>query len=268
MSDDSSSALIPPLLPGPIPRPWGFWPTWGLFAVVFAGYSVAQTLGLGIAVGLRTLTGHELPQTPEALGLLMFDGMVLSMATLASLPAAIGLTAMFASLRRPLSVRDYLGLRWPTARESAVWTGMLALFLVALTGAAEMATRFFGRPEISEFMRTVFLSARDNPLLWLAVLVAAPVGEEVMFRGFLFAGLAQSRIGPVWAAIMSSAMWAGIHLQYDLFDMAGIFFLGLLLSAAWWKTRSVYLCIGLHALVGLVASVEMVWTLSQDGLDR
>jgi membrane protease YdiL (CAAX protease family) len=239
-----------------------------LFAAIFAGFSVAQSVGLGFVLGWRMASGHQPVALPGNLRLLMFDGAILAAATLTSLPAVIGLTGLFAWLKRPMRVRDYLGLRWPALREFVVWIGALALFTVGEATAGWVATRFFGRPEVSQFMRSAFLSAHDNPLLWFAVLVGAPVGEELMFRGFLFAGLAASKAGPVWAAVISSVLWAGIHLQYDLFDITEIFVLGLLLSAVWWKTRSLFLCMLLHSLVGLLASAEMFWLFSHGGLDR
>ncbi|EKN00623.1 MULTISPECIES: CPBP family intramembrane glutamic endopeptidase [unclassified Acidocella] len=53
------------------------------------------------------------------------------------------------------------------------------------------------------------------PALLLAICVLAPIVEEILFRGILFAGLA-SRLGPVWAALLSSLLFAALHAPEKL----------------------------------------------------
>ena len=48
------------------------------------------------------------------------------------------------------------------------------------------------------------------PGLLFAMVVLAPVGEETLFRGFLYAGIAASRAGPVVAIIVSSVAFAAV----------------------------------------------------------
>ena len=100
--------------------------------------------------------------------------------------------------------------------------------------------------------------------IWLAVIVAAPVFEEIFFRGFLFKGLQHSRIGPLGAILVTSLLWATIHLQYDLWDLGIIFALGIFLGFARLKTGSVYATIALHALVNLIATIETVAVIGQE----
>jgi membrane protease YdiL (CAAX protease family) len=95
------------------------------------------------------------------------------------------------------------------------------------------------------------------PALAVAVVVLAPAFEELLFRGFLYAGLARSRLGPLGAIVVAAAGWAAIHRQYDLIDAAAIFVLGLLFGAARWRTGSTTLAFGLHAAVNLTAVVQV-----------
>ena len=92
----------------------------------------------------------------------------------------------------------------------------------------------------------------------LAIVVAAPVSEETLFRGFFFAGVAHSRIGVPGAIILGSLIWALIHLQYDFYGMATIFFSGLLLGYVRFKTGSIYATMFLHGLMNLLATIETV----------
>jgi membrane protease YdiL (CAAX protease family) len=83
----------------------------------------------------------------------------------------------------------------------------------------------------------------------LTVVVVAPIGEEILFRGFLFRGWHRSD-KDAWAVIIVIALlWALIHLQYDLYDMAQVFAYGLLLGWLRWKTGSTILTILLHGLI-------------------
>ena len=62
--------------------------------------------------------------------------------------------------------------------------------------------------------------------LLLAIVVVAPIGEEIAFRGFLYRGLV--RPGCEMLAIVVIALaWALLHIQYDWLGMAQIFAAGL-----------------------------------------
>ena len=129
---------------------------------------------------------------------------------------------------------------------------------LALAAASDGLTLLLERPLVPEFMLNIYQTAGVLPLFWLAIVVMAPVFEEVFFRGFMFAGLERSKLGGLGAIVVTSFAWAAIHVQYDLYGMATVFVLGLLFGAARLRSRSVLLTIGLHATVNLVASLELV----------
>jgi uncharacterized protein len=95
-------------------------------------------------------------------------------------------------------------------------------------------------------------------ILWLALLVAAPLFEELFFRGFLIKGLSASALRWYAAVIISSVMWAAIHIQYDLYGMATILVLGFILGTARIKSGSTILTMLLHSLTNLVATGEVI----------
>jgi membrane protease YdiL (CAAX protease family) len=91
--------------------------------------------------------------------------------------------------------------------------------------------------------------------LLAAVVVVAPIGEEIIFRGFLFRGLAK----PGWEvhAVGGIALaWALLHIQYDWFGMAQIFLAGLMLGWFRWASGSTILTIGMHMLINLLSMIE------------
>jgi len=105
----------------------------------------------------------------------------------------------------------------------------------------------------SSFMTDTYNTAGWLPLLWVAVVGFAPIFEEAFFRGFLFAGLQRSRIGVVGTILLTSLVWASLHLQYNIIGMATIVLLGLVLGVVRFKTRSLWSTILIHSLWNFVA---------------
>jgi CAAX protease family protein len=86
--------------------------------------------------------------------------------------------------------------------------------------------------------------------LVVAVVIVAPVVEEVFFRGFVFAGL-RTRYDWRWAAVISSALFAAAHMQLTFFIPA--FILGGLFAYLYQKSGSVWPSMIIHALVNALA---------------
>jgi membrane protease YdiL (CAAX protease family) len=101
-------------------------------------------------------------------------------------------------------------------------------------------------------------SARDAGwlvALLLAIVVVAPVGDEIAFRGCLYRGLV--RPGHEWLAIIAIALaWALLHIQYDWLGMAQIFTAGLILGWFRWASSSTVLTIVMHVLINIEAMTE------------
>jgi membrane protease YdiL (CAAX protease family) len=94
------------------------------------------------------------------------------------------------------------------------------------------------------------------PWRLLTVVVVAPIGEETLFRGFLFRGWHRAS-HDAWAVIIVTArLWALIHLQYDLYYLARVLAYGLVLGWFRWATGSTILTILLHGLINLEGMLE------------
>jgi membrane protease YdiL (CAAX protease family) len=118
-------------------------------------------------------------------------------------------------------------------------------------------TYLLDRPIIPEFMLRAYETAYFVPLLWLAIVIAAPLAEELFFRGFLFESVRYTRLGVTGAVVITSLLWAVIHLQYGPYEITTVFILGLILGVARLITGSIYTPIVMHGLVNLVATVEV-----------
>ena len=245
------AGLPPPQRGGRSGRPWGFWATLGwaaLWLAVFLGTGMVFCL---VAVVVLAAMGQvsDIVQGAEALAT---NGLLLGLVAVAQVPIMVGLTALLAWIRMPVSA--YLGLRWPGYRQTAV--GLVAL--LALIVGQDALSWSLGRPIVAEFMLTAYRTAAFLPVLVVALLVAAPVVEEVFFRGFMYKGLAASKVGPAGAILITSLVWAAIHLQYDAYGMGLIFTAGILLGLVRWRTKSVLLPILLHGMINAVATVQTI----------
>ncbi len=237
----------PPLIQ---PKPWGFWATVGLGMAILGVFIAVQTF---VTVGFVVVQHLPITDNKE----LESNGLLLCLATLTSAPLAGGLTVLFASLRKPMTAGEYLALKLPTWRQ--VWPSVLALVAYCVT--TDWVSVSLGRPLVPDVMVDAYRSAGNVPLIWVTLVVVAPLFEEVFFRGFLFTGLQHSRLGGIGAITLTSLAWATIHLQYDWIGMLYILAAGFLLGTVRVRTGSVWLCILLHALMNAAATLETIWLL-------
>lgn len=101
----------------------------------------------------------------------------------------------------------------------------------------------------------------DLVLVVVALVVLAPVTEELIFRGILLSRLVRS-MSPVWAIVVSAALFALIHYLGDQNAVAalpGLFLIAVALGYAAIKTGSLSLPIFLHAGVNLTATVLLLF---------
>jgi membrane protease YdiL (CAAX protease family) len=231
--------------------PWSLPATIGFALLVGALYMLLQ---FGVMVVLVGIGGHASGHAANAhgIGSLRNYGDVLTFGLLLSAVGAGALLLVIVRARRGLAVGDYLAWRRVSFQAIAFWIGMLVLYILAW----EFLASFLGRNQIPGFMRAAYTSTSYIPLLWAAVIVFAPVFEELFFRGFLFAGIAASRLGAAGAVVLTAVLWAGLHMQYDLYDMTSVFLLGLLFGMARLRSGSLWPSLSMHMFANLVATVE------------
>jgi len=182
------------------------------------------------------------------------DGTRLAVVSLVSTPIMI-ITLMLASRRSGSNVLAYLGLDIPRRRHIAITVAGLAVWIVFV----DALTLALGRDVVPPWMLETYRSARaDGSLIWLllSVVVAAPIGEELLFRGFVFRAFVDTQPDAIYNIVLISLIWSLGHFQYDWFVIAGIFVFGMLLGLVRWSTGSTTLTILLHMLNNLEGWVE------------
>jgi len=242
--DSSDSTTANP--PAASARPFGPWASIALTIVLLVVLATVQGV---IMVGLEA--SRKVPSASDgAQNRPLMDGFVISVATLASSVVLVAVVALLARARR-YPLREYLALRLPTARQA----GLAICGLIVLMVASDSTSYLLGRPLVPQVMVDIY---RTSPLflLILAVVLAGAASEEVVFRGFLYEGIAQSRWGPVVAVLVSAVFWAAPHLQYDAYGVVTIALFGLYLGGVRFKTRSLPMTLLLHGLSNAISLAE------------
>jgi membrane protease YdiL (CAAX protease family) len=213
----------------------------------------AFALLAGQIVALLALTwwfGRGLTHLPNFTG----DGTAITLVIAVSTPVEVVLLALFAG-RASASFAEYLGLIWP--RRGEVVFGIATLVVVIIAG--NVLSWLLGHPIVTPFQVDIYTTASAGGWLlwlWLAVVVATPIGEEILFRGFLFRGWLRAP-RDVWPVIVvTSLLWALIHVQYDWYVIGQVFVFGLLLGWMRWASGSTILTILLHALINTEGMIE------------
>lgn len=237
----------------PKPTPWGFWATIGFSCIIAVVYFLAVIiLSILFVVAAKILKPQidimKFAQSLES------NGLFLALMTCVSAPLVIGLSLLFAKIRKNITIKEYLSLNSIGWRQFVKWTLILLLFIVC----SEALTFALGRPIVSDFMLNAYHTVHFTPLLWLGFIIAAPLYEEIFFRGFLFKGIENSRAGPIGAVIITSLAWSSLHVQYDFIIIVCIFAGGLLLGWARLKTNSIYIPIAMHVLQNLLATIVVI----------
>lgn len=95
-------------------------------------------------------------------------------------------------------------------------------------------------------------------LMGLIAVVLAPLAEEFVFRGVLFASFQKTRLGVIGSTILLSAGWSVMHWGYSSQNLVALFCLGLLFGYIVWRTGSLWPAIVGHMANNLVAVAALV----------
>jgi len=135
---------------------------------------------------------------------------------------------------------EYLGLIRPRGRY-VLWS-MLAFFLPPALSAIALQFGPLGAegPPPVTFIEAVSFVIEGT--------IFAPVVEELVFRGFLFRGLAESRPGPIGAIVLTALLWSAIHTDSTWIGSANLVCAGLLLGWLRWRSASTIPTIAVHSL--------------------
>jgi membrane protease YdiL (CAAX protease family) len=239
--------------PSPQPPHWGFFATMTWAVVIMATHASLQ-LGTFAAVAKWYHTAPAEAAFWELVYSATDNGYFFSLSIFVTTIVGCAAIARIVKLKPGSSLVEYLAIKPVSLRTMLAWSALLVVLLFLEGAIGEVLGLRFS----DDFMPTIYATSSPAWMLWLAVIIGAPLFEETFFRGFLFAGLATSFVRPIGAAVVTAAMWTALHMQYDGVGTALLFFLGLLLGAARIASGSLLAPLGIHALENLLALLKTV----------
>jgi len=107
-----------------------------------------------------------------------------------------------------------------------------------------------------EDINDLFQNKAILPLTGFALVISAPVAEEIFFRAFIFGGLIR-KLGVFWSMLVSGLIFAAFHVQSA--NTAGLILpftlVGMLFAWLYYRTGSLWPNMAAHALFNLVSFV-------------
>ncbi len=245
--------------------------------IIFFGTMVAT---LFVAIPLTNIFSNILglssyfpADTP--LNLMLNDGTVLSVSLLLNLAVFAFYCWLILKIRHKKFLH-YLAFKSLSLKMTFIFVGIWVLFAIA----SEVLFYLIDHQPM-DFLNVYYDSAKPLWLLILGIVVIAPIYEELIFRGLLWRAIAEqfatrqlnqqqtsiidgtdgesndkinrerkgaTKIGAIVATIITALLFTGIHLQYDMFELATIFTLALILGFARYRSDSLWLPILLHMI--------------------
>lgn len=209
-----------------------------LLIAVYLGLQIGAVIMLAIPIGMEHLR-LSLPAMEE---LIMSDRRIY----------VIGINAAWITLLTLLAICPPQSRRGWQAQLGlvpvAIWPaiGWVLLGLLLLAGPA-LGSEYIMDERSQKAIQALAKGFAAPVPFFLVVVFAAPIIEELIFRGYVFSEWSK-RMGFWGTALCSTAIFTIMHTQYGPVALAYVFLLGFILAGFRWKTGSVYPCIALHML--------------------
>jgi len=242
---------------------WSFWKTIGISVfVIVGGNFLIQYLIIGGHILFATFQKTQFAWSREYL-LKFTDDLIhrssfISESILVSDVISIIMILYFTALKDKGNMKNYLGFNPVKPVPFLAWQIIMVAFYFGANYIVSQS--YLEEPAFMKFMKNIFnsQSVLDLFLIILAVVVVVPLFEEIMFRGFMYTGILQSRVGIFGAILIPSAFWSLIHIQYEVIWILFIFVMGVLFTLARYFTGSIYTVIGMHAVNNFFSIINIL----------
>ncbi len=234
-----------------------------LLIAMVIGFFISQLIGVYIA-GRLVLPNVDTLSAADIILAGSADGTVVSLSILISGAILLALSGLLIKIRGG-QVRRYLQIKTFKLMTALKLSGLLLLFMIA----SQLLTYVLDKDPMV-FITPLYESVSSIWLFVLAIVIVAPLYEEVIFRGLLWSALAEqfntvqlraattasvtlSTKSAIAASLVTSLIFATIHLQYGLYEISTLVVLALIFCYARIKSGSLLLPIMLHIVNNGVA---------------
>jgi len=275
-----------PVLSGPDETPARShkWPLAGVMAIDFViamigfiGLTLLVQIGVvGFRVAQQGLSlsqlRSQLNDPSEALRLIGADGLFLTLLATNAVFVLIPIIRVKLIRREPLSEIGFRAGQPLRLIGIGIAVGLLSLVVNTVVGS--LFEQYGVVPDQAAKFPLFRGDYLGQALFMLGAAVLAPIGEEVLFRGYVFNAIRQSFGSRPWgiplAYVVSALLFAGVHsfeVSQGLFGLlVPLFFIGLLLAWAMHYTQSLIPGIIAHAINNGVALIALITCINTPGL--
>jgi uncharacterized protein len=213
------------------------WPAWTGFAALIGALVLAAVGGLIVDIPAIVL-GVKITSSNTPPGLELLDTVVQDLAFVLTV-------VLFAQMGARTARSWQFGLRPTPVRRAA---GLVLLTILAFLVFSVIWAALINTPK--EKLLEQLGANQTSILLALSALlttVIAPICEEMLFRGYIFAALSKWR-GWVPAALFTGLLFGGVHAgSAPVADLIPLAALGFILCWLYRRTGSLYPCIAAHS---------------------
>ena len=219
--------------------------------------------GLGdAALGIVLSWGITILLSPLILAITNADADNIPLRTVALLQVPLDGTmvavALYASIKKGRGpVRDFgLVAKWRDI--AGVFVGVVTQYVALLVYLPLLWSGLISADDVSKPARDITDKATDAPgvvLLVLIVVIAAPICEELFFRGLVLRAI-DRRYGPRWAIVGSSAVFAAAH--FEPLQFPALFLFGLVTALYATRTGRIVPGMWAHMAFNAIAVISLL----------
>ena len=227
------------------------WPAWAVLPAGLLIFALAAALGAAgsfVMAIILSLDAGEVPvELPHSV---IMAGLYAQQITM--IVATILFAGFFASDRA-----ETLALRPPRGGWGVLVLSLIPMF--GLTGAWTALLMWLQPDVVMGDLRLFGDLLQGNTAIFalIAICIGAPLSEELLFRGFLFSGLAKSRLGLIGTGILTAVLWTALHVGYSVFGLIEVFAIGLYFSWLLVRTGSLWVPMFCHAVYNTVIGLVL-----------
>jgi CAAX protease family protein len=235
------------------------WPAWSVLPAAAGIFMLALAIGAGASLVYGLLTGgyQVAPEGAAAAGASPKVAMQLAVFVIGLQGGIIALTLLAGGLTEQRRA-DVLSLKRPAQGWGVLPLALLPLFVI--TGLWTAALLAFNPTAVYQDLRP-FQDLMRGDVLWIilpVICLGAPFSEELLFRGFIFSGLAKTRLGFLGTAILTTVLWTALHAGYSVFGLIEVLGIGLYFSWLLVRTGSLWVTIACHAIYNSVIAAALL----------
>jgi uncharacterized protein len=141
------------------------------------------------------------------------------------------------------------------------WLMVVAGFVIIMGTVAFAVRTLSGDMTSMGEVEKLTAGLRGNPLAYfivpIAIGLAAPMAEEFLFRGPLLVRLKQTALGSIGTLVVTSFVWAMIHVTQPWINIALIFVMGLVLGSLLLRFGSIWVPVACHCVWNLLTTAAL-----------